>query len=116
MKKNIFAAALVAVFEVANVNAQNVTVEDQNSVNGIGQVVAQLNTQDAQNFIPMYQKLLSEIQGVCEQNMSDDKKTAKIEDIKDFYTEKFSAILVTEQNEVAMSSIPMEYINGRIAR
>jgi len=116
MKKNIFAAALVAVFAVANVNAQNVTVEDQNAVNSIEQVVAQLNTEDAQNFIPMYQKLLTEIQGVCQQNLSDDRKTAKIDDIKDFYTEKFSTILVTEQNEVAMNSISLDYINGRIAK
>jgi len=64
----------------------------------------------------MYQKLLTEIQGVCQQNLSDDRKTAKIDDIKNFYTEKFSTILVTEQNEVAMNSISLDYINGRIAK
>lgn len=117
MKKNIFAAALAAVFAVANVNAQNVVTEQsQDELTGIEQVVAQLSQDDAQSFIPMYQKLLSEIQNVCTKDMSDERKTAKIEDIKDIYTEKFSEVLVTEQNEVAMNSISMEYINGRIAK
>ena len=117
MKKNIFAAALAAVFAVANVNAQNVVTEQsQDELTGIEQVVAQLSQDDAQSFIPMYQKLLSEIQNVCAKDMSDERKTAKIEDIKDIYTEKFSEVLVTEQNEVAMNSISMEYINGRIAK
>ncbi|MCQ2083411.1 MAG: hypothetical protein MJY58_02805 [Bacteroidaceae bacterium] len=117
MKKNIFAAALVAVFAVANVNAQNVAVEEtQNEINSIQQVVAELSQDDAQSFLPMYQKLLNEIQAVCSKEISEDQKTAKIENIKDEYSEKFSNILVTEQNEVAMNSISMEYINGRIAK
>ena len=40
----------------------------------------------------------------------------QIEDLKDEYTEKFSAVLVTAQNEVAINSIPMEYINNRTAK
>ena len=40
----------------------------------------------------------------------------KIENIKDAYTDKFSEILVTAQNEVAINSIPMEYINARVAK
>ena len=120
MKKNIFAAALATVFAVANINAQDmaeVAVEEtQHETAGISQVVAELSMDDAQNFLPMYQKLLNEIQAVCAQDINDEVKTARIEDIKDEYTEKFSTILVTEQNEVAMNSISMDYINGRIAR
>jgi hypothetical protein len=46
--------------------------------------------------------------------MNEDKKTAKIEDIKMEYFEKFSNVLVTTQNEVAIGTIPMEYIKNRV--
>ena len=48
--------------------------------------------------------------------INDSKKTAKIEDIKEVYTDMFSQILVSEQNEVAMNSVSMEYFNNRIAK
>ena len=64
----------------------------------------------------MYQKMLTDIENVCRADYNEDKKTAKIENIKDEYTEKFSDVLVTAQNEVAINSIPMEYINNRIAK
>lgn len=115
MKKNIIAAAAAALFLTigVNANAQN----DNNELNGVADVVAELSQAQALEFIPMYQKLLNEIQDVCaSEKISDEKKTARIEDLKDEYTEKFSEVLVTEQNEVAINSIPMEYINGRIAK
>ena len=64
----------------------------------------------------MYQKMLTEIETVCRTENSDDKKTAKIEDIKEVYTDMFSQILVSEQNEVAMNSVSMEYFDARIAK
>ena len=51
-----------------------------------------------------------------ERIMAHDKKTAKIDDIKEIYTDMFSEILVTAQNEVAINSIPMDYINNRVAK
>ena len=54
--------------------------------------------------------------GISVNAQSVNEKTAKIENIKDEYTEKFSDVLVTAQNEVAINSIPMEYINNRIAK
>jgi hypothetical protein len=60
--------------------------------------------------------MLTEIETVCRTDNSDDKKTAKIEDIKEAYTDMFSEILVTAQNEVAMNSVSMEYFNNRIAK
>ncbi|MBO4267747.1 MAG: hypothetical protein J5869_00060, partial [Bacteroidaceae bacterium] len=79
--------------------------------------VAEISQADALQFIPMYQKMLTDIENVCRtENLNEDKKTARIEDIKDSYTDKFSEILVTAQNEVAINSIPMEYINARVAK
>ena len=111
MKKTII-AAVAALFLTIGANAQSVN-ENNATVND---VVAELSQADALQFIPMYQKLLSEIENVCRADMNDETKTAKIEDLKDEYTEKFSEVLVTAQNEVAINSIPMEYINSRVAK
>ena len=111
MKKTII-AAVAALFIGMNVNAQSVN-ENQATV---ADVVAELNQADALQFIPMYQKMLTEIENVCRTDNSDDKKTAQIEDIKDLYYDIFSQVLVTDQNDVAINSISMEYINSRIAK
>ena len=110
--KKIFFAAVAAMFFGMNVNAQSVNEKEAT----VADVVAELNQADALQFIPMYQKMLTEIETVCRTENSDDKKTAKIEDIKEVYTDMFSQILVSEQNEVAMNSVSMEYINNRIAK
>lgn len=110
MKKTIF-AAVAALFIGIAANAQSVN-ENNATVND---VVAELSQADALEFIPMYQKMLAEIETVCRADISDETKTAKIEDLKDVYTEKFSTVLVTAQNEVAINSIPMDYINSRVA-
>ncbi len=112
MKKIIFAATAALFFGI-NANAQSV---NDNQTATVADVVAELNQADALQFIPMYQKMLTEIETVCRTENSDDKKTAKIEDIKEVYTDMFSQILVSEQNEVAMNSVSMEYINNRIAK
>ena len=112
MKKTII-AAVAALFLGINANAQSV---NNNQTATVADVVAELNQADALQFIPMYQKMLTEIETVCRTENSDDKKTAKIEDIKEVYTDMFSQILVSEQNEVAMNSVSMEYINNRIAK
>ena len=111
MKKTII-AAVAALFLTIGANAQSVN-ENNATVND---VVAELNQADALQFIPMYQQMLSEIENVCRADINDETKTAKIEDLKEEYTEKFSTVLVTAQNEVAINSIPMEYINNRIAK
>ena len=110
MKKTIF-AAVAALFIGIAANAQSVN-ENNATVND---VVAELSQADALEFIPMYQKMLAEIETVCRADISDETKTAKIEDLKDVYTEKFSTVLVTAQNEVAINSISMDYINNRVA-
>ena len=110
--KKIFFAAVVAMFLGINANAQSVN-DNQATV---ADVVAELSQADALQFIPMYQKMLTEIETVCRTDNSDDKKTAQIEDIKDFYYNMFSTILVTDQNEVAMNSVSMEYFDNRIAK
>ena len=113
MKKIIF-AAVAALFFGINANAQSV---NDNQTATVADVVAELNQADALQFIPMYQKMLTDIENVCRtENLNEDRKTARIEDIKDAYTDKFSEILVTAQNEVAINSIPMEYINARVAK
>jgi hypothetical protein len=111
MKKIIF-AAVAAMFIGINANAQSVNENEAT----VADVVAQLNQADALQFIPMYQQMLSEIEGVCRADINDSKKTAKIEDIKEVYTDMFSQILVSEQNEVAMNSVSMEYFDARIAK
>jgi len=110
--KKIFFAAVAALFFGINANAQSVN-DNQATV---ADVVAELNQADALQFIPMYQQMLTEIETVCRADNSDDKKTAQIEDIKDFYYDMFSTILVTDQNEVAMNSVSMEYFDNRIAK
>ena len=110
--KKIFFAAVAALFISFGANAQSVNENEAT----VADVVAELNQADALQFIPMYQKMLADIENVCREDINDETKTAKIEDLKDEYTEKFSAVLVTAQNEVAINSIPMEYINNRIAK
>ena len=110
--KKIFFAAVAALFFGINANAQSVN-DNQATV---ADVVAELNQADALQFIPMYQQMLTEIETVCRTDNSDDKKTAQIEDIKDFYYDMFSTILVTDQTEVAMNSVSMEYFDNRIAK
>jgi len=111
MKKTII-AAIAALFIGFGANAQSVNENEAT----VADVVAELNQADALQFIPMYQKMLADIENVCREDINDETKTAKIEDLKDEYTEKFSAVLVTAQNEVAINSIPMEYINNRVAK
>lgn len=110
--KKIFFAAVAALFFGINANAQSVNENEAT----VADVVAELNQADALQFIPMYQQMLTEIETVCRTDNSDDKKTAQIEDIKDFYYDMFSTILVSEQNEVAMNSVSMEYFDNRIAK
>ena len=110
--KKIFFAAVAALFISFGANAQSVNENEAT----VADVVAELNQADALQFIPMYQKMLADIENVCREDINDESKTAKIEDLKDEYTEKFSEVLVTAQNEVAINSIPMEYINARIAK
>ncbi len=110
--KKIFFAAVAALFFGINANAQSVNENEAT----VADVVAGLNQADALQFIPMYQQMLTEIETVCRTDNSDDKKTAQIEDIKDFYYDMFSTILVSEQNEVAMNSVSMEYFDNRIAK
>jgi len=111
--KKIFFAAVAALFIGTSVNAQSVNENEAT----VADIVAELSQADALQFIPMYQKMLTDIENVCRtENMNEEKKTARIEDIKDAYTDKFSEILVTAQNEVAINSIPMEYINARVAK
>ena len=111
--KKIFFAAVAALFIGTSVNAQSVNENEAT----VADIVAELSQADALQFIPMYQKMLTDIENVCRtENLNEDKKTAKIEDIKDAYTDKFSEIMVTAQNEVAINSIPMEYINARVAK
>ena len=112
MKKTSI-AAVAALFLTIGANAQS--VNENNAT--VKDVVAELSQADALQFIPMYQKMLSDIEDVCRtEKLNDEAKTAKIENLKDEYTEKFSTILVTAQNEVAINSIPMEYINNRVAK
>ena len=111
--KKIFFAAVAALFFGINANAQSV---NDNQTATVADVVAELNQADALQFIPMYQKMLTEIENVCRTENNDDKKTAKIEDIKDLYYDIFSEILVTDQNDVAINSISMEYFDNRIAK
>ena len=110
--KKIFFAAVAALLFGMSVNAQSVNENEAT----VADVVAELSQADALQFIPMYQKMLTEIETVCRTDNSDDEKTAKIEDIKDIYYEIFSEVLVTEQNDVAINSISMEYFDNRIAK
>ena len=108
--KKIFFAAVAALFFGINANAQSVNENEAT----VADVVAELSQDDALQFIPMYQKMLTEIETVCRTDNSDDKKTAQIEDIKDLYYDIFSQILVSDQNDVAMNSVSMEYFNNRV--
>ena len=110
--KKIFFAAVAALLFGMSANAQSVNENEAT----VADVVAELSQADALQFIPMYQKMLTEIETVCRTDNSDDKKTAQIEDIKDLYYDIFSQVLVTDQNDVAINSVSMEYINNRIAK
>jgi hypothetical protein len=110
--KKIFFAAVAALFFGINANAQSVNENEAT----VADVVAELSQADALQFIPMYQKMLTEIETVCRTENNDDKKTAQIETIKEVYTDMFSEILVTAQNEVAINSVSMEYFDARIAK
>ena len=111
MKKTVI-AAVAALFIGISVNAQSVNEAPAT----VADVVAELSQADALQFIPMYQQMLTEIENVCRADYNDDKKTAKIDDIKEVYADMFSTILVSDQNEVAMNSVSMEYFNNRIAK
>ena len=50
------------------------------------------------------------------EKMDDTKKNAKIENLKKEYTLTFSEVLLSEQNDVAINTIPFDYINNRIAK
>ena len=108
--KKIFFAAVAALFFGLGANAQSVN-DNQATV---ADVVAELSQADALQFIPMYQKMLTDIENVCRTENDDDVKTAKIDDLKDLYYDIFSQVLVTEQNDVAINSISMDYINNRV--
>ena len=110
--KKIFFAAVAALFFGINANAQSVNENEAT----VADVVAELSQADALQFIPMYQKMLTDIENVCRTENDDDVKTAKIDDLKDLYYDIFSQVLVTEQNDVAINSISMDYINNRIAK
>ncbi len=110
--KKIFFAAVTALLFGMSANAQSVNENEAT----VADVVAELSQADALQFIPMYQKMLTEIETVCRTDNSDDKKTAQIEDIKDLYYDIFSQVLVSDQNDVAMNSVSMEYFNNRIAK
>ena len=110
--KKIFFAAVAALLFGMSANAQSVNENEAT----VADVVAELSQADALQFIPMYQKMLTEIETVCRTQENEEGKTAQIEDIKEAYTDIFSQILVTAQNEVTINSIPMEYINNRIAK
>ena len=62
MKKYFIAAAVAAMFVTTSVNAQS--VNDNNNSTSVIDVVAELSQDDAIKFIPMYQKLLSEIESI----------------------------------------------------
>ena len=110
--KKIFFAAVAALLFGMSANAQSVNENEAT----VADVVAELSQADALQFIPMYQKMLTEIETVCRTDNTDDKKTAQIEDIKDLYYDIFSQVLVSDQNDVAMNSVSMEYFNNRIAK
>ena len=101
--KKIFFAAVAALFFGINANAQSVNENEAT----VADVVAELSQADALQFIPMYQKMLTDIENVCRTENDDDVKTAKIDDLKDLYYDIFSQVLVTEQNDVAINSISM---------
>lgn len=115
MKKYLIVAAAAAMFATTSVNAENVNNNNNNAT--VIDVVAELSQDDAIKFIPMYQKLLSEIENISKsEKMDDNKKSEKIDGVKEKYSLKFSEILLTEQNDVAINTIPFEYINNRIAK
>ena len=110
--KKIFFAAVSALLFGMSANAQSVNDNEAT----VADVVAELSQADALQFIPMYQKMLTDIENVCRTENDDNVKTAKIDDLKDLYYDIFSQVLVTDQNDVAINSISIEYINNRIAK
>src|SRR5574344_2216316 len=111
MKKKLIAATMVALFLTAGANSAN--VENVN-VKTVNDVVMNLNQDVAMRFVPMYQKFMIDITNVRKSDKFDeDQKTAKIEDLKDEYADKFCYLLDTDQNYVVINNIPLDYINNR---
>lgn len=111
--KKILIAAVAALFVTVGAKAQCVSNENNAT---IADVVAELGQDDAQLFIPMYQKMLTDLEKVWGKDLSDDKKTAKIDGILEVYYDKFCSVLDTDQNEVAMNTIPFDYIEKRLGK
>jgi hypothetical protein len=114
MKKKLIAATMVALFLTAGANSAN--VENVN-VKTVNDVVMNLNQDVAMRFVPMYQKFMIDVTNVRKSDrLNEDQKTAKIEDLKNEYAEKFSYFLDTNQNDVVINNLPLDYINNRLAK
>lgn len=114
MKKKLIAATIVALFLTAGANSAN--VENVN-VKTVNDVVMNLNQDVAMRFVPMYQKFMIDVTNVRKSDrLNEDQKTAKIEDLKNEYAEKFSYFLDTNQNDVVINNLPLDYINNRLAK
>ena len=70
MKKTII-AAVAALFIGFGANAQSVNENEAT----VADVVAELNQADALQFIPMYQKMLADIENVCRADINDESRT-----------------------------------------
>ncbi len=105
---------MVALFLTAGANSAN--VENVN-VKTVNDVVMNLNQDVAMRFVPMYQKFMIDVTNVRKSDrLNEDQKTAKIEDLKNEYAEKFSYFLDTNQNDVVINNLPLDYINNRLAK
>lgn len=113
MKRCFVVAAIAAMFVNANVNASNETFNRDYT---IAEVVSELNFEEANRFVSLYQKMINDITKVNRLDISAEKKNLKIENIKENYATLFSEVLVTEQNEVAINTIPFDYINNRMTK
>ncbi len=114
MKKKLIAATMVALFLTAGATAAN--VENVN-VKTVNDVVMNLNKDVAMRFVPMYQKFMIDITKVKKSDkLNENQKTAKIEDLKNKYADKFSYLLDTDQNNVVINNFPLDYINNRLAK
>lgn len=105
---------MVALFLTVGANSAN--VENVN-VRTVNDVVMNLNQDVAMRFVPMYQKFMIDVTNVRKSDrLNEDQKTAKIEDLKNEYAEKFSYFLDTNQNDVVINNLPLDYINNRLAK
>lgn len=105
---------MVALFLTVGANSAN--VENVN-VKTVNDVVMNLNQDVAMRFVPMYQKFMIDVTNVRKSDrLNEDQKTAKIEDLKNEYAEKFSYFLDTNQNDVVINNLPLDYINNRLAK